>query len=180
MQLGNSAERWGPVSKLFHWSIVVLIIAQFILAAAAEDLPDGIEKLVILARHKSVGLTILVLAVARLGWRLSSPGPKASPDWPKWQRSAASMSHGLLYLLIFLQPLSGWLMSSSKNYPVSFWGWFQLPDLIAPSEAAFDLFHELHEVLATAIIVVAVVHTAAALYHHFLLKDDVLRRMLPW
>jgi cytochrome b561 len=180
MALGNSAESWGAVSKLLHWTIVALIIAQLILASAADDMPDGIEKLAMLARHKSVGMVVLVLAVLRIVWRLSNPGPRPSPAWPKWQRAASGMSHGLLYLLIFLQPLSGWLMSSSKNYPVSLFGWFQFPDLIQPSERAFEFFHELHEILATTLIVVAVVHIVAALYHHFVMKDDVLRRMLPW
>jgi cytochrome b561 len=180
MQLGNSAERWGPVSKLLHWSIVALIIAQFVLAEAAEDLPDGIEKLATLARHKSIGMLILGLALARIAWRLASPGPKSSPTWPKWQRTASGMSHGLLYLLVLLQPLSGWLMSSAANYPVSFFGWFQFPNLLSASEQAAEFFEEFHEVLATGLLVVAIVHALAALYHHFLLKDEVLRRMLPW
>lgn len=179
MQLSNSTERYGAISKTLHWLVVVLIITQFILASIAEDLPNGIQKLATVSQHKSVGMLILMLALARIAWRLRSPGPRPPPESPAWQRAAAGASHGLLYLLLVLQPVTGWLMSSTKNYPVSFFGWFQFPDLVGASEVWHERLEEIHEFLAGAIIAIAVLHAAAALYHHFVLKDGVLRRMLP-
>jgi len=179
MQRGHSAERYGPLPMLLHWVVVVLIIAQVALANVAEDLPDGIEKLAAISRHKSIGVLVLLLALVRIGWKLANPGPRLPAGLPAWQRRGAAASHGLLYLLLVLQPLSGWMMSSAKNYPVSFFGAFQLPGLVAPSEGAYEFAHEAHEILGTLLLVTALVHAAAALYHHFVLKDDVLRRMLP-
>lgn len=77
-------------------------------------------------------------------------------------------------------PLFGWLMSSARNFPVSWFGIATLPDLIAPSEKAYEFFHEGHELLAKVLFVLALVHIAAALKHHFIDRDDVLLRMLPW
>ena len=77
-------------------------------------------------------------------------------------------------------PLSGWMWSSASNYPVSWFGLLQLPDLVQPSEALKGVFHESHEFLGTLLLVLAVLHALAALKHHFLDRDTVLRRMLPW
>jgi cytochrome b561 len=179
MQWTNTTERYGAVSKTLHWVVVALIITQVVLANAAEGLPNGVEKLATLAQHKSIGMLILLLALARIAWRLLSPGPRMPAAAPAWQRAAAGASHGLLYLLLVLQPLSGWLMSSTKNYPVSFFGWFQFPDLVGASEVWHERLEEIHEFIGVAIIAVALLHAAAALYHHFVLRDSVLRRMLP-
>lgn len=179
MQWMNSTERYGAVSRTLHWLVVALIITQVVLAKTAEGLPNGIEKLATLSQHKSIGMLVLMLALARIAWRLFSPGPRAPSGSPAWQRAAAGASHGLLYLLLLLQPLTGWLMSSTKNYPVSFFGWFQFPDLVGASEVWHERLEEIHEFLAGTIIAIAVLHAAAALYHHFVLRDGVLRRMLP-
>jgi cytochrome b561 len=171
---------YGAVAKLLHWSIVLLIIAQVWLAIIEHDLPNGLRKLQILAWHKSGGMLILMLAVVRLVWRLANPVPPPPTGVPDWQRRAARISHGLLYTLIFLQPLTGWVMSSARNFPVSFYGLFQWPDLVAPNKELFNVMHDIHEWLARLLVTVAIVHAAAALYHHFWIKDDVLRRMLPF
>ena len=180
MSLRNTPTSYGSVAKLLHWSIVALIITQLVLAISAHDLPNGLRKLELLAWHKSFGMLILMLALMRLAWRYGNPVPAPPADMPRWQRLAAIGTHRLLYALILLQPLTGWLMSSYKNYPVSFFGLFQWPDLVAPDPALHELFEEVHEWLARALVTVALVHASAALYHHFGRRDDVLRRMLPF
>lgn len=179
MQWRNSSDRFGAVAQIFHWTIVVLIIVQFVLAQQAEDLPTGLEKLATLARHKSVGITILALAVLRLIWRWTNPTPELPPTMKPWERVLARGTHFGLYALLILQPLTGWLMSSAKSYSVSWFGLFTLPDLVAKNERLFEALEETHEFLAGTILTVAVVHALAALKHHFLNRDDVLRRMLP-
>ena len=178
--LRNTPSSYGSVAKLLHWSIVVLIITQVVLGISADDLPNGLRKLELLAWHKSFGMLILMLALVRLAWRYANPRPVPPADMPRWQRLAAVGTHRLLYALILLQPLTGWLMSSYKNYPVSFFGLFQWPDLVAPDAGMHELFEEVHEWLARLLVTVAIVHASAALYHHFGRKDDVLRRMLPF
>jgi cytochrome b561 len=159
----------------------VLIIVQYVLALLADDLPNGIKKLGLLARHKSFGITILMLAVVRLGWRLANREHPPLPNNLKpYERGLAHFTHYGLYVLIFLQPLTGWLMSSAHKYPVSWFGIFQLPDLVAPNPALSETLETVHGALAWAIVVIVALHVAGALKHHFVLKDDTLRRMLPF
>lgn len=180
MQVGNTTRRWGAVSKLLHWLVVVLVIAQFALARAADGLPLGMAKLALLARHKSVGLTILALALPRLAWRASQPTPGLPPAMPRWQRGIAHGSHHLLHALLLAMPLSGWLMSSAKNFPVSWFGLVQLPDLVRASDSTYRFMHEAHEIMAGLLFATALLHLAGALKHHFVDRDDVLKRMLPF
>jgi cytochrome b561 len=179
MPLRNTTARWGAIAQLLHWGVVALVITQFVLANVAEDLPLGPDKVGVLARHKSVGITILMLALLRLAWRTANPVPVLPAGLKTWERRLARGTHAALYVLLFAIPLSGWAMSSARNFPVSWFGLVQLPDFVQPSRAAYDLFHEVHEVLGRLLIAVTVLHVLAALKHHFVLKDDVLRRMLP-
>ncbi len=179
MNLKNSSTRWGAVSMLLHWTVVLLVIAQFVIANIAGELPLGMQKLAWLARHKSVGITILGIAIIRLAWRLRSPGPALPSRLGPVERMLAATTHIGLYLVLFLMPLSGWLMSSAKGYPVSWFNLVQLPDLIPKNEQAFKILEACHGILAIALVVFAVLHVAGALKHHFIYKDDVLRRMLP-
>ena len=178
MHLKNTLNRYGAVAQLFHWAIVALIITQFVLALRAKGL-SPVAKIGILATHKSIGITILGLALLRLAWRGFNPVPPLPPGAPRWQDRAAHVSHFLLYALLFITPLLGWLMSSARAFSVSWFGLVTLPDFIKPNKAAFESLHEAHEFMAYSLAVIAIVHAAAALKHHFLDRNDVLRRMLP-
>jgi cytochrome b561 len=180
MAIQNTSRRWGGVSQLLHWTIVVLIIVQVTLAYLADDLPNGMRKLTLLARHKSFGITILALVILRLVWRRLNDTP-ALPDTLKpYERFLARFTHGALYVLLFAMPLSGWMMSSARGFPVSWFGFIQLPDLVPKSKPLYDAFLITHETLAWTLGAVVTLHVAAALKHHFVLKDDTLRRMLPF
>ncbi len=179
MQIRNTLQRYGAVAQLFHWVIVAAIITQFVLATQAANLGVGPAKIAVLARHKSVGMTIFALAVLRLLWRWMNPVPAMPREMPQWQAVAGRVSHFLLYALILITPLFGWLMSSARAFSVSWFGLFTLPDLIAPDRAKYDFFHDTHIKLAFLLGIVAIVHAFAALKHHFIDRDDVLRRMLP-
>jgi cytochrome b561 len=98
---------------------------------------------------------------------------------PQWQRVAARISHAALYALIFVTPLLGWMMSSARNFPVSWFGIFTFPDLVSPDKARYEFFHGAHELVAKTLVVIAIVHALAALKHQFLDRDGLLRRMLP-
>lgn len=182
MPITNTTERWGALAKAFHWIIVALILVQFWLANQAENLPLGLAKLAAYARHKSFGITILVLAVLRLLWRLYNRrhSPPLPADLAPWERGAAHLTHHGLYALLFLMPLTGWAMSSARNYPVSWFNLVTLPDFVAPDESLFETLVAVHGALAWALVAVAALHVAAALQHHFIRKDNVLRRMLPF
>jgi cytochrome b561 len=179
MAIRNTTRTWGSLSKALHWLIVLLIINQWFIAERAEEL-KGLAKLEALAWHKSFGMTILMLAVLRLVWRLMNPTPDLSTETKPWERVLAKISHFLLYALIFAMPLTGWMMSSAKNYPVSWFKLFQFPDLVAPAEQTFHQMNDLHHLLFAVLVSVALLHVAGALKHHFIDKNDVLKRMLPF
>src|SRR5579883_1408687 len=175
----EAARRYGAVAQGLHWLVAALIIVQFTLAWSADDLPLGARKLALLAWHKSVGMTVLMLAVLRLLWRLTHAVPSLPRAMSSLERALARVSHVILYSLIFLMPLTGWLMSSAKNYSVSWFKLFTFPNLIAPNETAFDALRNVHDSLSVVLLIVASLHVLAALKHHFWDRDDVLRRMLP-
>jgi len=175
-----SPTRYGAVAQTLHWLIAALIVTQFVLAKMQEHLPLGVHKLALLARHKSVGMTVLMLAVLRLLWRLKHPPPDLPPGMTPLERTLARGTHLAFYVLLFAMPISGWLMSSAKNYSVSWFGVFTWPNLIGKNEAAFDFLRSTHDLLSDALFVIAVLHILAALKHHFWNKDDVLVRMLPF
>ncbi|MDP9083314.1 MAG: cytochrome b [Pseudomonadota bacterium] len=175
----SSPSRYSAVAQALHWVIAALIVTQYVLASLANELPIGLHKLALLARHKSVGMTILMLAVLRVLWRLKNPPPALPAGMSPLERLLARATHFAFYFLLFTMPLTGWLMSSAKNYSVSWFGLFTWPNLIAKNEPAFDVLRGTHEILSGALFVIAVLHILAALKHHFWNKDDVLLRMLP-
>jgi cytochrome b561 len=180
MPIQRSNARYGAVAQGFHWIVAALIVTQFTLAWMANDLPLGMHKLALLARHKSFGMTVLMLAVLRLLWRLFNRPPELPAGMSRIEKTLARATHAAFYTLIFAMPLTGWMMSSAKNYSVSWFGRFTWPNLIGKNEHAFDLLKATHEALSYVLLTLAVLHILAALKHHFWNKDDVLVRMLPF
>ena len=180
MQLRNTSSTYGAVAKFLHWSIVILIISQYVIIEAAEELPDGPDKFAGIANHKSIGMLVLGLALARIAWKFANGRNPPPVPMPRAQRIAAAAGHGLLYVLILLQPLTGWLMSSTGGHPTSFFGWFEFPMLAAENHDVHEFYEEVHETVFLALVTVAALHALAALFHHFVQKDDTLRRMLPF
>lgn len=175
----NSDRRYGWIAMALHWTVAALLGWQLWLGLSAADLSIGIERLKLLGRHKSLGFVILVLMLLRLSWRWWTP-PPAPPPGPRWQTTAAKLSHGLLYLLLIIMPLIGWASSSAAHLTISVFGWFQLPDLLAPNRSLAHQLVEWHETLAWMLMAVLLVHIAAALWHQLWRRDTVLRRMLPF
>lgn len=179
MDIRNTRERWGAVSQLLHWLIVALIALQAALGLTGLLLPLGVEKLATLARHKSIGITILGLATLRLLWRWINPTPALPANLKPHERFLARFTHAALYVLLFAMPLTGWTMSSARGFPVSWFNLFELPDLVPKSQGLYDTLVATHAVLACALAIVVALHIAGAVKHHFVLRDDTLRRMLP-
>jgi cytochrome b561 len=172
--------RYSVTAQIFHWLIAALIITQFVLAKMQEHLPLGVRKLALLARHKSVGMTILMLAILRLAWRLRHRAPPLPSAMRPYERWAAQATHAAFYVLLFAMPLTGWMMSSAKNYSVSWFGLFTWPNLIGKNEQAFEVLRSTHDIMSNVLFAIAVLHILAALKHHFWDRDDVLLRMIPF
>ncbi len=179
MQVLNDERRYGAVAQGLHWLIAALIVVMFGLGWYMTGLPLGPDKIKIYNLHKSIGVLILGLAVLRLVWRLISRPPPLPAEMPDWERAAARTSHALLYLLLFAQPLIGIAHSGAANFPVVVFGSFTLPALVGPDEALKKLLGAAHFWTSWAILGLVCLHVAAALRHHLVVKDDVLRRMLP-
>jgi cytochrome b561 len=143
------------------------------------DLPNGPDKIATYALHKSIGLSILALAVLRLGWRLYAGAPEEVAGTPRWQARIATVTHVALYALLLALPLTGWLLNSAAGFPLQWFGLFNLPSLAARDEALHAVAVQSHEVLFWALAVLVLMHAAAALYHHLFLGDATLARMLP-
>ena len=179
MPSSNAGGRYDAVAQAFHWLIVALVAIQFVIAKAAMSLPLGLHKLILFARHKSFGMTILMLAVLRLAWRLRHPPPPLPHGMTAAERILAHATHTAFYVLLIAMPLTGWMMSSAKNYSVSWFGLFTWPNLIRPDEAAFKLLRETHDLSSNLLLAIVVLHVLAALKHQFWNKNDALLRMLP-
>jgi cytochrome b561 len=187
MPARNTALRYGSVAMSFHWLIAALIIANICLGLYMADLPrSDPAKFMIFQTHKSIGLTVLVLSVLRLGWRLVNPIPPLPADLNPFLRFAARASHYLFYFLIIFIPLTGWLLVSASplGNPTSYFGLFDLPNLPifsglprAQLRPIHETFDDAHVLLAWSAIVLVPIHVGAALYHHLARRDDVLKRM---
>lgn len=179
MSLRNPRDRWGGVSQSLHWLVVVLILATGLIGLLMGDMRASPTKVQVYALHKSLGLTILALAVLRLGWRLAAGAPATLTGTPRWQARLASVTHWLLYALLLAIPLSGWAFNSAAGYPLQWFGLFNLPALVGRDADLRVTVRDLHEALFWSLVAVTVLHAAAALYHHAVLRDATLARMLP-
>jgi cytochrome b561 len=170
-----AAERYDRVARLFHWTIAVLVILNIF----GGLFHDALEGIAVMPFHKATGITVLVLTLARIGWRLGHAVPPAPTDIPRWEQIAARTNHLIFYALMLLMPLTGWIMSSAGNRPLTWYGLFDIPKFAVTREDAITgISGGGHMVMGYLFAALVVLHIAAALRHHFALKDGVLRRMV--
>lgn len=172
-------QTYTGIAKTFHWLVFALMSGAFVVGFYMGDLPMSPQKLQWVSWHKWCGVTIFVLVLLRLSWRLMNPPPPQTASMSRWQLQASEIMHRLLYVLMLAMPLSGWLMSSAKGVPTVWFGLIQLPDLLEKNKPLGKALEEVHETLAYIILVFVTVHVLAALKHHFIDRDNVLARMLP-
>ena len=178
--LKSDRDHWGSLAKFFHWTIVLLLLVQGTLGLVMVNLPKRPNAIPYFTFHKSLGLTIFALALLRLAWKWFDKRPDEPSTMPPSQVVAAKLGHALLYILLFLVPLSGWWFDSVEGLrPLYFWGLFDVPHLGAPDPDLKKFAAGVHEYLFWALVVVAAGHVIAALYHQFVVRDGVLARMWP-
>jgi len=179
VNLKNTTERYGALSMLLHWGMAVLIIGLLTLGLYMASLPDGDPKWEWYRLHKSMGMLVFVLAVLRLLWIRTHTKPPLPQSLRPWEQSAAHATHGLLYLAMFLLPVSGYLDSSAGGYHLAFFDLFEIPKVIPKNKDIEEISVLVHSSLAYGLIAVLAIHLGAVAKHHLILKDDTLRRMLP-
>lgn len=178
--LQNTERTWGTVAIALHWLIAIMILGQLLLGTIAAEARISPLKLDLFAWHKSVGVSILVLVVLRIAWRLGNPPPNAPEGIMVWEERVAKAGHRLLYLLMVAVPVTGWWVSDTSRIPFRLFRTFPVPDLMAPDRELSELAADVHGVLAMLLLAVIVVHILAAFRHHFVLRNDTLLRMLPF
>jgi cytochrome b561 len=195
--MATSPQRYTAVAIVLHWMIATAIIANFALGWWMHEAIEapGTQSLavVVFQIHKSLGLSILLLSLLRLAWRIANPPPPMPTTMPRWEQRVAKATHWAFYGLMIGIPLTGWLYVSTQwrgdtplNVPTLWFGLFEVPHLFglnalidSTRQLLAGLFAEAHEALAFAVALLLVLHIAAALKHHFRDRDAVLSHMIP-
>jgi len=178
MQWRNSTERYGALSIGLHWLMLLLLVAVYACIELRGFFPKGSDlREALKTWHFMLGLSVFVLVWLRLLSYLTGPFPRIEPELPKWQKLSAKLIKLALYVLMIVMPLAGWLILSTEGKPIPFFG-LQLPALVNENKNLAELLKELHGTVGTVGYFLIGLHAAAALFHHFVLRDNILRRML--
>lgn len=177
----RAGGRYSSVSIGLHWLIAALLVTQVILGLRFADMPRGAGKGEAFALHLSLGVTILLLSLVRLGWRLSHPAPPLPAHYKGWERVLARATHVLFYAVMIGMPLTGWIMTSGSPRPYpEVWGVLPWPKIPGVGEGAHEPAELLHtQVILKSFWVLIALHIAGALKHQLLDRDGTLWRMLP-
>lgn len=175
------ANRYHPVSVMFHWVLGLALIGLFAVGLYMVDLPFSPQRLKLYNWHKWAGVTLLALSALRLIWRLTHR-PPALPAaiesaMPRWQQLAHHATHHGLYLLFFAVPLLGWAYSSAAGFPIVLFGTLPLPNFVPTSPELAEVLKPLHKLSAYAMAALVLLHVAGALKHQLIDRDGLLARM---
>ncbi len=172
---------YSSVAIILHWVMAVMMIGTALGGLLHESFGEEMEGL-IMGLHKASGITILVLTLFRLAWRLGHRPPPLASSLKRWEVGLAHATHWTFYLLMLAIPLSGWALVSagSRKWPIDWFGMFRVPFLpIEQSKSLAGSMHETHEILGFLAIAMIALHVIAAIKHHVIDKDNTVERMLP-
>jgi len=171
--------RYTGTAMTLHWIAAVLIFCGFSLGLLMTGLEISPTKLRLYSWHKGIGITVFLVAAARVAWRVAHPAPPPLPTMPEWQKRASRATHYFLFALMLAIPLSGWIYSSSTGVSVVYLGLFPLPDLVPKDREDAKVLLILHKTLNYTLAAAVTIHVLAALKHHFIDHDGIMARMLP-
>ena len=178
MQLKNNDTRYGFIAKSFHWVMFVLILFLLLVEPIGDIFPRrSPERFFIIWLHQSTGITVFMLVVLRLIWRMFNKPPPYPASMPSWQKMASNVVHWTLYAAIIIQPIAGVIMVRARGRDANFFS-FQIPAFPQPNQELAEFMWFLHhDVVGKVLLVFVIGHILAALYHHFIVKDNILKRM---
>ena len=178
MRFGSN-HGYTATAKSLHWLILALLIVQFIVAWTMPHIGRNTKPDTLINLHFSIGAIVLAVAIVRLLWRLTHPEPPPEAGVPPWQVTSARIVHWLLYVLLFVVPILGWMNASWRGFAVALFG-LELPKLLPTRAPGWVWTGDVHALLANYVMLTLVgLHVAAALYHWLIRRDRVLQRMLP-
>jgi cytochrome b561 len=173
------SSRFSWLLITLHWVDLLLVIGVYATFELHDAFPKGSAgRAALTSWHSMLGVSVLGLAAVRLLVRAFSPAPAIDPAPPRWQATAATLTHIALYALMFVLPLTGWPMFNADGKELMWFG-AQLPTLVAPSKPLAHTIKEVHEVLANLGYGLIGLHAAAALFHHYVMRDNTLQLMWP-
>lgn len=171
--------RYSSISILLHWGMLLLITAVYACILLREYYPRGSDlREGLKSWHFMLGLSVLLLVIVRIIARLLTAKPPITPEPPAWQMMLVKLVHFALYAFMLAMPVAGWLILSSGDKNIPFFG-LELFPLIGPDKALSEQIEELHETVGTVGYYLIGLHALASLFHHYLVKDNTLQRMLP-
>jgi cytochrome b561 len=169
---------YGTTAKTFHWLIVALLLAQYLIGWFMPDIHGDMRPGAAMIWHISIGMVILAFMLLRFVWRLTHPvAPESS--LPVYQRVTSAALHWLLYLLVILTSLSGWLFASAHGWHIDWFFWLPVPMLTGANPPLLEAIDGLHQIFEWTLLVLIGVHVLAAFLHLLYFRDGVIRRMLP-
>ena len=174
-----SAKRYSLGAIILHWLIAVAVIVNWRIAESAEHLPEA-ERGAVMVNHFALGMAILLLTVARIGWRLTHQPPPLNPALKPWEAKLAKVIHVVFYVLLIGLPLMGWIGLSGYGFPIDMYG---LTWPVLPVGFGEDTGHEVLEVHATMgslMVLLIGLHILGSIKHMVIDKDGNLWRMLPF
>ncbi|MGO2532042.1 cytochrome b [Arthrobacter rhombi] len=171
-------ERFALPSRLLHWTMAILVVAQLFIAAVM--MASLVYRPLLLAIHKPLGITILALVLIRLVYRILHRAPPFMSSMGPVERQAAKYSELLMYALLLIQPVVGWAMLSAAGDPIVLFGQFQLPAIAPHSPLVFTILRQTHTILAYLLFAAFTAHMCAVLLHTLVLRDKLLHRMSLW
>lgn len=175
----NTSTSYGSISKILHWLMGIAVICMLILGLFLTSIKDEHIADIAFTVHKSIGLTLLLLIVIRTAWRFSNITPSSSTHVKNWQQKAEKFTHFLMYIALFVMPLSGWAMATASGYLPSFFGYgeFAMP-FIPKSKTLADALSWVHTVAGYTLIALVSIHILATVQHYVVHKENILKRML--
>jgi cytochrome b561 len=171
--------RFSAMAQFFHWATAILVVAAFVYGPGGSELRVySVAKDFDRQIHETLGISVLATTLIRMAWRAFDAAPE-HPPMPQWMSLAARVVHAMIYILLLAVPLTAIFGAWLEGHPVTLLGNVRIGPLITEAHSVGSAIAAIHTWLGDAILWVAGVHAAAALYHHFVLRDGVLRSMLP-
>lgn len=181
MRLRNSSQSWGLIARLLHWVVAAMIVGQVITGWMAENAGSEDASLVLIRNHYQFGIVLTGLILMRILWRLADHAPSADGLQPQWQKLAALGAHSMIYILLIILPVSGYIVWIHMREAMDVFGLFAIPRLFTPSaddESLWSGAWYVHYFAGWALIGLVLIHISAALWHQFVLRDGLIRRMI--
>ena len=171
---------YDPTLRMIHWITALLFIAAMLIGLYCGLQPPGTSpRRELLELHKSLGITILALAILRLVVRAATTVPPEPGSFGPMVRLASKLNHWTLYIILFAMPVTGYLFSSAGGYSLKYFGTFSWPRLFAGRREVAHAGELAHETLAYVVYAAVALHIAATLWHVLIKKDETLARMWP-